>query len=118
MTQPPGRPFDPGLQLERTLLAWRRTCLALGLASAVMVRFAAEALGAAAVVLGILGLGAAAAGYARAAVRYRRGHEGLTGSGELPIDGLALALVSVTLVLIGVGALAYVVGSGVDRLLL
>ncbi|GAA1818214.1 DUF202 domain-containing protein [Agromyces neolithicus] len=118
MTQPSSGPFDSGLQLERTLLAWRRTCLALGLGSAVMVRFAAEALGATAVVLGLVGLGAAAAGYARAAVRYRRAHHGLTGSGELPIDGLALALVTVTLVLIGVGAFSYVVWSGIDRLLL
>lgn len=116
MTAPPRVPFDPGLQPERTLLAWRRTCLALAVASAVVVRFAGEAIGPAAAVLGIVGIGAAAAGYLRASLRYRHAHEGLTQSGELPIDGLALALVTVTLLLIGAGAAIYVIGTGVEDL--
>jgi uncharacterized membrane protein YidH (DUF202 family) len=116
VTAPRGAPFDPGLQPERTLLAWRRTCLALAVASAVVVRFAGEAIGVAAAVLGIVGVATAAAGYARASVRYRRAHEGLTSSGELPIDGLALGLVALTLLLIAGGAAVYVVGAGVQDL--
>ena len=58
----------------------------------------------------------AAAGYIRASVRYRRAHEGLTGSGELPIDGLALALVTLALLLIAIGAAAYIIGVGVQQL--
>ena len=116
MTTPSHMPFDPGLQPERTLLAWRRTCLALAVASAVVVRFAGETIGVAAAVLGILGVAAAAGGYLRAAARYRRAHEGLTGTGELPIDGMALGLVTITLLLISAGAAAYVIGVGVQRL--
>ena len=108
-------PFDPGLQPERTLLAWRRTCLALAVARAVVVRFAGESLGAPAAVLGIAGVATAAAAYIRASRRYRRAHEGLTRSNELPIDGLALALMTLTLLLISAGALAYVAGVGLGR---
>jgi uncharacterized membrane protein YidH (DUF202 family) len=116
VTTPSRIPFDPGLQPERTLLAWRRTCLALAVASAVVVRFAGEAIGVVAAVLGVGGVAAAAAGYIRASARYRRAHEGLTGAGELPIDGLALAFVTLTLLLIGAGAAIYVIGIGIQHL--
>jgi uncharacterized membrane protein YidH (DUF202 family) len=109
-------PFDPGLQPERTLLAWRRTCLALTVASAVVVRFAGESMGASAALLGVAGVATAAAAYIRAARRYRRAHEGLTHNSELPIDGLALALMTLTLLLICAGAVVYVAGVGVGRL--
>lgn len=114
MTAPREAPFDPGLQPERTLLAWRRTCLALAVASAVIVRFAGEAIGVAAAVLGIVGVATAAAGYLRASMRYRRTHEGLTNSGELPIDGLALGFLALTLLLVAAGAAVYVIGAGVS----
>ena len=117
MSAPTHEPFDPGLQPERTLLAWRRTCLALAVASAVVVRFSAEVIGpAAAVTLGLIGVVAAGAGYVRASVRYRRAHEGLVADGELPIDGLALALVTLTLLLAGAAAGVYVIGRGLERL--
>lgn len=116
MTSASKMPFDPGLQPERTLLAWRRTCLAAAVASAVVVRFAGETIGVVAAVLGIAGVATAAIGYIRASVRYRRAHDSLTRTGELAIDGLSLALVTLTLLLISAGAAAYVVGTGLRRL--
>jgi uncharacterized membrane protein YidH (DUF202 family) len=109
----PRTPYDPGLQPERTLLAWRRTCLALGVAAAVAVRFAAEVVGPVAVVLGAVGIGTALAAYGVAARRYRASHERLTATGELPVDGAALAALTVTGAVVGLGAAAFVAG-GVD----
>ena len=42
-------------------------------------------------------------------------HEGLTHNDQLPIDALALALTTVALLLIGVGAAAFVIVVGAER---
>lgn len=62
---------DPGLQPERTELSWRRTLLALAVASLVAVRVLSDALGAWAVVVGAGGLAAAAVLWAVARRRHR-----------------------------------------------
>ncbi len=112
MVTEPDAPYDPSLQPERTLLAWRRTFLALGVAGAVAVRLAAEVSLYAAIPLGILLVGAAMAGYLRVSRRYRRAHEGLRDRDVLEIDGLAIALMTLTLVAIAVAAGVYVIGVG------
>ena len=117
MSGPIETPFDPGLQPERTLLAWRRTCLALAVGCAVMVRFAGEAIGVWAALLGVVGVAASGVAYVRAAGRYRRAHDGLARDGRLPGDGSALALIAFALVVIGASAATFVVGVGVERML-
>jgi uncharacterized membrane protein YidH (DUF202 family) len=111
----PDAPADPGLQPERTLLSWRRTCLALAVASAVIVRFASESIGALAAVLGIVGIATAATAYIVASRRYRGAHRSIAHDEDLAPDGLALALVTLTLLLVCAGAVAYVVGIGIER---
>lgn len=91
------RTFDPGLQPERTYLAWQRTVLALGLASAVAVRFTAPHIGPIAVIIGVAGLGLAIAGLIGVRLRYRRTHTALATTRMLhavsawPIAALAAA---------------------------
>ncbi|WP_210480150.1 DUF202 domain-containing protein [Naasia sp. SYSU D00948] len=102
------RPFDAGLQPERTLLAWRRTALALGVGSVVGARLALPVLGAAAVGIGVAGAASALVAYVLAARRYRRQHRALTAEEELPGGGLALAALAAAAAVLAAGGLAYV----------
>ena len=106
MTQTP--PFDTGLQTERTLLAWRRTCLALALGSAVTIRLLTPELGPPAVVLGVGGVVVAASAYVLASHRYRRAHRSLTESAVLTSGGRSLALVFGLVLLLDAAGLTYV----------
>ncbi|MEV0866894.1 DUF202 domain-containing protein [Brachybacterium paraconglomeratum] len=101
MSTPTDELFDPGLQPERTLLAWRRTCLAFGVASLVGMRFTVDALGLLAVVGGILGAGLAVLAYALAATGYRRSHRALQGNGVLDRSGLPMLLAAGAVLAIG-----------------
>ena len=105
-------PFDRGLQLERTLLAWRRTALALGLSSLLALRFTSEQFGVVAIIVGIVGVLLAAAAYLASTRRYRRIHAGLTGSGALSTGGASAAFTAAIVILTGIASLGYVIGRG------
>lgn len=105
-------PFDPGLQPERTLLAWRRTILALAVGLAVSVRWSWAMWPVGATWGGIVVFGLLAAAYSLSTWRYRRVHRSLiTHSSGLPSPGGAIALVTVVAVGIGIVALGSVVSS-------
>ncbi|WP_150309199.1 DUF202 domain-containing protein [Planctomonas psychrotolerans] len=106
MTSDP--PFDPGLQPERTLLAWRRTALAVAVGSVFGARLAFPVLGSVGVLIGLLGAVAALVAYTTASVRYRRSHQALVAGRPLPGDAAPLAALATASVLIGMAAFAYV----------
>lgn len=94
--------FDPGLQPERTELAWRRTALALGVGSLVAVRLLPAVFEQPAwVFVGIVGLIVAAVLWFAARQRYRVVTEVLMHDGDravLPGAALIVALVAVVFV--------------------
>lgn len=105
-------PFDPGLQPERTALAWRRTALALAVGSLAVGRLLQARLGGAAWLLAVvgvaLGLGLLLAARRRAAAidrALRADRDFRAGPGAaLP------ATVTVVAVLVGVAGLVVTVG--------
>ncbi|MDX2376526.1 DUF202 domain-containing protein [Microbacterium sp. LRZ72] len=105
MTHEP--PFDAGLQPERTLLAWRRTALALALGSLVGLRFTLYDFGPLAVAVGVGGTVAAAAAYVSAAARYRRTHRALVAGGTLPPQARAVALLAIAALLVALAGAGY-----------
>ena len=117
MTVGTDRPYDPGLQPERTLLAWRRTALALAVVSAAIARYAGDRLGlVTAALVGVMGVAGAAWAYHRATQRYRRMHLWLRREDTLDGDGLAFVVASASLGLVAVAAAVYVLQVGLERL--
>jgi uncharacterized membrane protein YidH (DUF202 family) len=106
--------FDPGLQAERTALAWRRTALALAVAAVGAARLAAPALGPGALVLGGVGLLLAAVVALCSRSRYRSVHMSLTARSDLRglrRPALPLAALAASGFVIGVLALAVATGA-------
>ncbi|RIQ31045.1 DUF202 domain-containing protein [Jiangella rhizosphaerae] len=103
------RTYDPGAQNERTALAWTRTALALLVGVVLATRLAAEPLGPAAVVFGLLVAPVALAILLLARRRYRRSHEALHTDRSLP-DGKLPALVALVTLLLAALEIAYAVG--------
>ena len=85
--------FDPGLQPERTALAWRRTALSLAVGAVVSFRLLPPVLGLWSLAVGVAGLLLATATWILAGRRARRVLGTLLrSSGPLPDGGLPLFL--------------------------
>jgi uncharacterized membrane protein YidH (DUF202 family) len=102
--------WDPGLQPERTSLAWQRTALALLGVGLLVPRVAWATLGAWSLVPSGLVVAAAVAVLAAGFRRYRAAHRALTTGGTLH-DGRLALLVTLTALVIGALALGLLVAS-------
>jgi len=104
-------PLGTGLQLERTALAWRRTVLALLVASLASVRVLFGTFGYAAIAIAAVGVALALLLRALAVRRISAAWDRLAAAGEraawLP-DGVPLALCTAVVVAVGLVALGYV----------
>ncbi|MEV8135488.1 DUF202 domain-containing protein [Microbacterium aurantiacum] len=110
--------FDPGLQPERTALAWRRTALAIGVGSLIALRVLPEALGSLVwLTPAVLGLMFAGWLWWRADRRYRATARVLAADGDraaLP-GGALLAVLLAFVVAAGLLALGVVIAVALGR---
>jgi uncharacterized membrane protein YidH (DUF202 family) len=101
---PPGRrPWDPGLQVERTALAWQRTLLSGLACSLVVARLVALVSWPAAAATGLAAVATTAALAALARHRFRRNDDAVRARRPLA-DGRAPLLLCVLVVLTAVAA--------------
>jgi uncharacterized membrane protein YidH (DUF202 family) len=98
--------FDPGLQPERTALAWRRTGLALAVGSLAAVRVLPGLVGRWGYAAAALAFAASVGILVAAHFRYRRDHRSLTSAAtdRIALSGGALiGMTALAVLLIGVG---------------
>ncbi len=81
------RPFDKGLQPERSALAWQRTALSIAVGSLIFGRILATSLGLWALLPMLAGLSMSAALGMKAYGRYAHHHRTLTSGNGLLADG-------------------------------
>ena len=103
-----GPGFDPGLQPERTTLSWTRMSLALLVVAALVLRWI-DTLGAAALLL-VSGFAALACGLMAAQRRRYRAARGAIASGAPRPPLASIAAMTAGEILLGLAALAIVVG--------
>jgi uncharacterized membrane protein YidH (DUF202 family) len=106
MSVPVG-PWDPGLQNERTGLAWQRTMLSGLTCSLLIARLLADVSVLLAVAVGLAALGSTA-GLGGVAIRRFRHNSVDLHSGRPIGGGISPFLVTAVLMLTGLGALVYV----------
>ena len=103
-----GRPFDKGLQPERSALAWQRTALSIAVGSLVFGRILSESLGLWALLPMLIGLLMSSVLGMKAHRRYAHHHRTLTsGNGHLA-DGRLHAALALFMVGVGVFSVAMV----------
>ncbi len=110
-------PFDPGLQPERTALAWQRTLLALAVGMLASSRGLLPLVGTAAYAIAGAGVVVLVVLMITVRRRYRSVHDGLTAtSGSmLPGGGRLIAVTAVLTTVCGIAAIVFVLSNILDR---
>lgn len=101
------RPSDPGLQPERSALAWQRTALAIAVGSLIFGRILSASLGLWAVLPMVAGLAMSATLGMRSQRRYAHHHRILTSGKGMIADGRLIAALAL-----------FVLGGGIFSLVL
>ena len=105
--------FDPGLQPERTALAWRRTLLAVAVGALVSLRLLPPLLGPWSLAVGLAGVLGTAVLWRLAGQRARRTGQALLGApGPLPDGALLLAVALVVAAAAALGTALAIAGPG------
>jgi uncharacterized membrane protein YidH (DUF202 family) len=102
-------PYDSGLAAERTLLSWRRTCLAVGVAAAMVARLTAPSVGGFAILLGVTTLAFVAVSLAATQRRYAMAYLDLRRTGRHHPRSGALVAVAGGATLVAALAIGYLV---------
>lgn len=100
--------YDPGLQTERTLLAWRRTCLSFAIASLIAARYTLDVFGLFAVGFGVLGSALAASAYFAAARGYQRAQRSLHEADSPGTSGTPVLLATLAALLVGAACAVFI----------
>jgi uncharacterized membrane protein YidH (DUF202 family) len=106
--------LDPGLQAERTLLAWQRTSLSVAAGGALLLHLSAERLGTFGVAAGIAALCVSMAAHLASRRRYSSLHRDLYGFGRVQDAGVACALVSLAAIALAAVAVGLWIGRAAD----
>lgn len=109
------RPFDAGLQIERTALSWRRTALSVAIGSLVALRALPEYLGSPVwVIPGVVGVLGALVLWWTATVRYRRFHQRRAHGEERASSAAVLLGVALTCAVVGAASIWLVTSTAVN----
>ncbi len=95
------RPFDPGLQPERSALAWQRTALAIAVGSLIFGRILSTSLGLWALLPMVAGLSMSAVLGVQSHRRYSHHHRTLTSGNGTLADGRLNAILALFAVAAG-----------------
>ncbi|TQL70655.1 uncharacterized membrane protein YidH (DUF202 family) [Nocardioides albertanoniae] len=90
----------PGVQAERTLLAWQRTSLSIAAGGALLLHYTVERFATAGVVAGALALSASVGCYLASRRRYGAAHRDTGGNGRVQDAGLPCALMSLAVIVL------------------
>ncbi|MEO7586794.1 MAG: DUF202 domain-containing protein [Arachnia sp.] len=102
------RPFDPGLQPERSALAWQRTALSIAIGSLIFGRILSHSMGLWAFLPMVVGLAMAAVLGMKANARYAHHHRTLTSGTGLLADGRLNAAMALFMLTVGLFSLVMV----------